>query len=119
MVDCTALCRYTVDIAIPRLVCGPVHETETGLEINNNVCSFLVLFFNIYFFVVIVAVFKKCLFVIIINFSLFVVYVFCLIWGCLFLLWLFFCRMPQKVSLSAAKTRHKYGRVSVTFAEYR
>ena len=32
---------------------------------------------------------------------------------------LFFCRMPQKVSLSAAKTRHKYGRVSVTFAEYR
>ena len=53
MVDCTALCRYTVDIAIPRLVCGPVHETETGhvqaLEIDNNVwfyaCSFLVFCF--------------------------------------------------------------------------
>ena len=53
MVGCTALCRYTVDIAIPRPVCGPVHETETGhvqaLEIDNNVwfyaCSFLVFCF--------------------------------------------------------------------------
>ena len=52
IVCCAALCRYTVDIAIPRPVCGPVHETETGhvqaLEIDNNVwfyvCSFLFVF---------------------------------------------------------------------------
>ena len=71
IVCCAALCRYTVDIAIPRPVCGPVHETETGhvqaLEIDNNVwfyvCSFLFVFL-IYIFVVIVAVFYNfvCLF---------------------------------------------------------